>query len=79
VVAEPLLTPPGRKGVIGLAASAGLLVVGLPDGWRENGIGRVRTQLAQAPPAPTVLVRRGPAPEAPASTRFTWSLTGAPA
>ena len=78
VVAEPLLTSPGRKGVIGLAAGAGLLVVGLPDGWREEGIGRVRTQLAEAPPAPTVLVRRGPSSEAPASTRFTWSLTGSP-
>ncbi len=79
VVAEPLLTRPGRKGVIGLATDAGLLVVGLPDSWREEGIGRVRTQLVEAPPAPTVLVRRGPAPDAPASTRFTWSLTGSAA
>ena len=76
VVAEPLLAPPGRKGVIGLAAGAGLLVVGLPDRWREDGLGRVRTQLAEAPPAPTLLVRRGSAPEAPPTTRFTWSLTG---
>jgi DNA-binding SARP family transcriptional activator len=79
VVAEPLLASPGRKGVIALAAGAGLLVVGLSDRWREEGLGRIRTQLAAAPPAPTVLVRRGPAPDGPApddsQTRFTWSLT----
>ena len=59
VVAEPLLTPPGRKGVIGLAAGAGLLVVGLPDGWREEGSAACARSSRQAPPAPTVLVRRG--------------------
>ena len=79
VVAEPLLASPGRKGVVALAAGAGLLVVGLSDRWREEGLGRIRTQLAAAPPAPTVLVRRGPAPGGLApddtQTRFTWSLT----
>jgi DNA-binding SARP family transcriptional activator len=77
VVAEPLLATPGRSGVAALAEGAGLLVVGLSDRWAEEGLGRTRTALAEAPPAPTVLIRRAPAPDGstPAGTRFTWSLT----
>jgi DNA-binding SARP family transcriptional activator len=79
VVAEPLLARPGREGVFGLAAGAGLLVVGLSERWREDGLGAIRSRLATAPPAPTVLVRRGAAraglaPDDP-RTRFRWSLT----
>jgi DNA-binding SARP family transcriptional activator len=79
VVAQPLLASPGRKGVIALAEGAGLLVVGLSERWRQEGLGRVRGDLVKSPPAPTVLVRRGPRPGglAPAetATRFGWSLT----
>ena len=79
VVAEPLLASPGRQGVMALAEGAGLLVVGLSERWREEGLGRARTELVEAPPAPTLLVRRGPRPGglAPAETRtrFGWSLT----
>ena len=75
VIAEPRLAPPGRKGVTEVAADAGLLIVGLPDRWGTDGLGRVRAHLAAAPPAPLVLVRRGAASETPAGTRFTWSLT----
>jgi DNA-binding SARP family transcriptional activator len=79
VVAEPVLASPGRKGVMALAEGAGLLVVGLSERWRQEGLGRVRTALVDAPPAPTVLVRRGPRPGglAPADTptSFGWSLT----
>jgi DNA-binding SARP family transcriptional activator len=79
VVAEPLLADPGREGVFATAAGAGLLVVGLSDRWREEGLGAIRSRLAAAPPAPTVLVRRGAAraglaPDDP-RTRFRWSLT----
>jgi DNA-binding SARP family transcriptional activator len=81
IVAEPLLASPGREGVRALAEGAGLLVVGLSERWRQEGLGRVRGELAAAPPAPTVFVRRGPRPGglAPAETRtrFSWSLTGA--
>jgi hypothetical protein len=79
VLAEPLLAPPGRKGVLGLAEGAGLLVVGLSERWRQEGLGRLRAALVEAPPAPTVLVRRGPRPGGLAPpetiTRFGWSLT----
>ncbi len=81
IVAEPLLATPGRQGIVALAEGAGLLVIGLSERWREEGLGRVRSEIAEAPPAPTVLVRRGPRPGglAPAETRthFSWSLTGA--
>jgi DNA-binding SARP family transcriptional activator len=76
VTAEPVLVRPGRRGVVEQARGAGLLVVGLPDNWREHGFGRVRDALVADPPAPTVFVRRGAAADAPAMTRFTWSLTG---
>src|SRR5262245_27329269 len=79
IVAEPLLATPGRQGVMALAEGAGLLVVGLSERWRQEGLGRARGELVANPPAPTVLVRRGPRPGglAPAAppTRFGWSLT----
>jgi DNA-binding SARP family transcriptional activator len=80
VVAEPLLTRPGRKGIIAGAEGAGLLVVGLSERWRQEGLGRVRSELVGAPPAPTILVRRGQRPGGLAptetATSFGWSLTG---
>ena len=83
IAAEPLLTTPGRDSVMTAAAGAGLLVVGLSERWRQEGLGKVRSEIAQAPPAPTVFVRRGPRPGglAPAEsrTRFTWSMTSAAA
>jgi DNA-binding SARP family transcriptional activator len=81
IAAEPMLASPGRRGIVAHAAGAGLLVIGLSDRWRQEGLGRVRAALAEAPPAPTVFVRRGTRPGglAPAETRtrFGWSLTGA--
>ena len=81
VAAEPLLGGPGRQGIAELADGAGLLVVGLSDRWRGEGLGRMRGELAEAPPAPTMFVRRGTRPgglaPADARTRFRWSLTQA--
>ncbi len=78
VVAEPLLGPPGREGVAALAEGAGLLVLGLSDRWRTEGLGETRRALVESPPAPTLLVRRGLRPSgiAPQATltRFTWSI-----
>ena len=80
IVAEPVLTKPGREGVAEAASGAALLVVGLSERWREDGLGRTRGELARQPPAPTVFVRRGARPGglAPAETRtrFSWSLAG---
>ena len=42
-----------------LAEGAGLLIVAISERWREEGLGRLRERLVEAPPAPTLLVRRG--------------------
>jgi len=78
IVVEPLLASPDRQGIFAHAEGAGVLVVGLSERWREKGLGRVRGEFAEAPPA---AVRSGPRPGglAPDETRthFSWSLTGA--
>lgn len=78
VVAEPLLGRSGREGVAALAEGAGLLVLGVSERWRSEGLGATRAALVAAPVAPTVLVRRGLRPSgiAPPTTltRFTWSI-----
>jgi nucleotide-binding universal stress UspA family protein len=80
IPAEPLLIEPGREGVLRAAEGAGLLVVGLSERWREEGLGPVRSQIARAAPAPTLFVRRGSRQGALAPrdslTRFTWSSVG---
>jgi hypothetical protein len=53
-----------------------LLVVGLSDRWRAEGLGAARMAITDA--APTLFVRRGLRPSGIAPretlTRFTWSL-----
>ena len=61
---------------------AGLLVVGLSDRWRSEGLGPVRAAIAKAAPAPILFVRRGIragalAPRTGDVTRFAWSYVGA--
>jgi len=74
---EPVVAEPGREGVLAAAESAGLLVIGLSERWRQEGLGPTRAEIARAAPAPTVFVRRGRRPGALAPradvTRFTWS------
>ena len=77
VSAEPILAEPGRDGILAAAAEAGLLVVGLSERWRKEGLGETRRAIARSAPAPIVFVRRGERPGAlaPATelTRFGWS------
>ena len=77
VVAEPLLSRPGLA-IADVARAAGTLVVGLPDSWRETGLGPVRTALAEAPPARLLFVHRGVRPSGvtPVAelSSFTWSV-----
>jgi DNA-binding SARP family transcriptional activator len=79
IVTEPRLIQPGEAGVVEAAANARLLVVGLSDRWRQEGIGTVRAAIAAAASAPVLFVRagskhRGIAPS-PTMTRFTWTHT----
>ena len=81
IVTEPILVPAGEEGVVEAARGARLLVVGLSERWRREGIGSVRLALATRAGVPTLFVRRGlrPGGLAPPETltRFTWTL-GAP-
>jgi hypothetical protein len=78
VATEPVLAPAGPEGVVEAAAEAGLVVLGLPDEWRQDGAGAARAAIAVRAPVPVVLVRRGPRPggmtPTESLTRFTWSL-----
>jgi hypothetical protein len=80
ISAEPVVFE-GREGLVEAASSAGLLVIGLSDRWRQEGLGPVRSEIAKAAPAATLFVRRGLRPGALAprgnETRFTWSSPGA--
>lgn len=79
VAAEPRLSGAGLDELVRAAANAALLVVGLSDRWREEGVGPFRMALVDRSPTPALFVRRGPRPGglAPAAsrTRYTWSLT----
>ena len=77
IVTEPRLIQPGDAGVVEAAADAGVLVVGLSERWREEGLGAVRVAVAAATRAPVLFVRagltaRGLAPSQ-TMTRFTWT------
>jgi hypothetical protein len=80
IVSEPVLVPAGEEGVVRAARDARLLVVGLSDRWRSEGIGPARLSVAAAVPVPTLFVRRGLRPSGIAPqetfTRFTWTLAG---
>jgi Kef-type K+ transport system membrane component KefB len=81
IPAEPVLVEPGPQ-VIQAAKGAGLLVIGLSERWRQEGLGPVRSEIAKTAPAPTLFVRRGERPGTLAPkedmTRFRWSSAGAP-
>jgi len=80
IVTEPLLIPAGEEGVVRAAEDARLLVLGLSDRWRTEGIGPARVSVAAAVSVPTLFVRRGLRPSGIAPqetyTRFTWTLAG---
>jgi DNA-binding SARP family transcriptional activator len=78
VPAEPLLVEPEAEALVAAAAVAAVVVVGLTERWRREGLGPVRTALATRGAAPALLVRRGVRPGGLApresDTRFTWTL-----
>ncbi len=78
IAAEPVLLAPAAADVLTAAEDAGVVVVGLPERWRREGLGRVRGALAMDARPPALIVRRGlrPGGLAPREslTRFTWTL-----
>jgi DNA-binding SARP family transcriptional activator len=82
VPTEPMLVAAGSEGIRRAADDGGLLVFGLSDRWRREGLGETRLAIAREAVCPTLLVRKGlkPGGIAPGQTmtRFTWSLGGSP-
>jgi hypothetical protein len=78
IVTEPVLIPAGEQGVLAGARGCGLLVVGLSERWRTEGLGLARAAVAAGSNVPTLFVRRGLRPGAVAPnetlTRFSWTL-----
>jgi Kef-type K+ transport system membrane component KefB len=79
---EPLVVAGGRDGILEAADGAGLLVLGLSDRWRREGLGTTRSAIAGAASAPVLFVRRGTRPGlfAPKEnvTQFRWSMVSGP-
>jgi Kef-type K+ transport system membrane component KefB len=78
VSTEALLVDLADGGLLRATEGAGLLVIGLSERWRDEGLGPVRSAIAKAAPAPILFVRRGARPGALAPrtgdlTKFSWS------
>jgi DNA-binding SARP family transcriptional activator len=78
VPTEPMLVSGGPDGILRAAGDAGLIVFGLSDRWRQEGLGETRLTIVRDAACPTLLVRKGlrPGGIAPSRsmTRFTWSI-----
>lgn len=76
---EPVVVDSGAE-ILAAAEGAGLLVIGLSDRWRKEGLGAARSEIAKSANVPVVFIRRGTRPGALAprgdATRFTWSHAG---
>jgi Kef-type K+ transport system membrane component KefB len=78
IATEPVLVDVAGGGLVAATEGAGLLVVGLSDRWKSEGLGPVRAEIAKKAPAPILFVRRGSRPGALAPrtgdvTKFAWS------
>jgi K+:H+ antiporter len=82
IATEPLVVAGGRDSIVAAADQAGLLVLGLSDRWRKEGLGPTRSAIAKAATVPVLFVRRGSRPGlfAPKEnvTQFKWSMVGGP-
>jgi DNA-binding SARP family transcriptional activator len=82
IAAEPVLVAPKDETVLAAVADAEIVVIGLPERWKDDGLGRVRRVVAENAHPPVLLVRSGlrPGGLAPREslTRFTWTLGPGP-
>jgi DNA-binding SARP family transcriptional activator len=78
---DPSLADPGPEGVTAAARSTGIVIVGLSNRWRRDGLGASRRTLL-ASLSPTLLVHRGARPGGLAPresrSRFTWTMASGP-
>ena len=78
IVTEPMLVPAGEQGVVQASHDARLLVIGLSERWRNEGLGPVRAAVVAAAPAPILFVRRGARATgldpSHTLTRFSWTV-----
>jgi DNA-binding SARP family transcriptional activator len=78
IASRPLLAPATPDALVAVVDDAKLVVAGIGSRWRSEGLGAVRSALANDARPPLVLVHRGPRPGilAPreSRTRFSWSL-----
>src|SRR5439155_19441383 len=83
VSTEPVLVAPEPSEIVAAAAAeeCALVVAGLSDRWRAEGLGETRLTLARDAEPPPLLVKRGLRPSGVAPegtmTRFTWSIAEA--
>jgi Kef-type K+ transport system membrane component KefB len=81
VPSEPVFIDRAGGGLMRAIEGAGLVVVGLSERWRKEGLGPVRSGIAKAALSPILFTRRGTRPGALAPrgsdfTRFSWSRAG---
>ncbi len=81
VSTEPVLVAREPAAIVAAAAECALVVAGLSERWRTEGLGETRLTLARDAEPPALLVKRGLRPSGVAPegtmTRFTWSLAEA--
>ena len=82
IVAEPVLVS-SADGILAAADDASVVLLGLSERWRQEGIGATRARIVAGSRAPVLLARRGPRPGALSPreglTRYTWSFAPADA
>ena len=80
---EPALITSAQDSLLEASSRASVLVIGLSDRWRTEGLGPIRTEIARQAAVPTIFVRRGTRPGALSGsetlTQLGWSSVGSPA
>lgn len=78
VESQPVLAEPEVKALLQVVENAAVVVIGVADRWRAEGMGELRRTLVRDARPPLVLVHRGLRPGGLApretATRFTWSI-----
>jgi DNA-binding SARP family transcriptional activator len=82
VPTEPMLVSAGPDGILRATDGGGLIVFGLSERWRQEGLGETRLAIVRDAACPTVFVRKGVKPGGIAPSRsmthFTWSVAFSP-